>query len=35
MLEKHLSFCKIQMKAAENSKLFNVILNDIQYYREK
>jgi len=35
MLQERLIFCKTKVKAIENNQMFNMILNDLQYYKEK
>lgn len=34
-LEKRIVYCNTKLKALENSKFWNVVLNDMNYYREK
>jgi hypothetical protein len=35
ILQKRITYINTKLKAIENSKFWNVIVNDIQYYREK
>lgn len=34
-LEERLVFLKTKARAIENNQLFNIILNDLKYYKEK
>jgi hypothetical protein len=35
LINKRITFINTKLKAVENSKFWNVVLNDLQYYREK
>jgi hypothetical protein len=34
-LNNHLTFCTTKLKAIENAKFYNVVLNDFAYYKIK
>ena len=35
LLDERLIFCKTKEKAIRNNQFFNMIINDLQYYKEK
>jgi hypothetical protein len=35
LINKRIAYINTKLKALENSKFWNIVLNDLQYYREK
>ena len=35
LLKKRIIYCKTTLKAIENAKFFNVVLNDLEFYKQK